>query len=116
MRAGASSTATTRAGARRATNPSSSACRPSAARCRASAPRVARDLAAAEPARPPTRAAVLATLVRLLDTTLVRIGNDEYARDNGSYGLTTLRNRHAGVRGDTLRLRFRGKSGVRARR
>src|SRR5690606_14089584 len=51
-------------------------------------------------------------LVRLLDTTLVRVGNDEYARDNGSYGLTTLRNRHAAVRGSVLRLRFRGKSGV----
>jgi DNA topoisomerase-1 len=55
---------------------------------------------------------VLATLVRLLDTTFVRVGNDEYARDNGSYGLTTLRNPHAGVRGKTLQLRFRGKSGV----
>ena len=59
-----------------------------------------------------SRDAVLATLVRLLDTTLIRVGNDEYARTNGSYGLTTLRNRHATVRGATLRLRFRGKSGV----
>ena len=41
---------------------------------------------------------VLATIVRLLDTTLVRVGNDEYARSNGSFGLTTLRNRHAGAR------------------
>ena len=55
---------------------------------------------------------VLATLVRLLDTTLVRIGNDEYARGNGSFGLTTLRNPHAKVRGQSLRLSFRGKSGV----
>src|SRR5678815_3744017 len=47
----------------------------------------------------PSREAVLAALVRLLDTTLVRIGNDEYARSNGSYGLTTLRNRHAAVQG-----------------
>jgi len=60
----------------------------------------------------PDRAAVLAALVRLLDTTLVRIGNDEYARSNGSYGLTTLRNRHANVRGDTLHLRFKGKHGI----
>ncbi|HEV7912259.1 MAG TPA: DNA topoisomerase IB [Albitalea sp.] len=60
----------------------------------------------------PDRAAVLAALVRLLDTTLVRIGNDEYARSNGSYGLTTLRNRHAAVQGATLHLRFRGKHGV----
>ena len=74
--------------------------------------RVARDLGAANAGAPPTRAAVLATLVRLLDTTFVRVGNDAYARDNGSYGLTTLQNRHAGVRGSTLRFSFRGKSGV----
>jgi DNA topoisomerase I len=60
----------------------------------------------------PDRAAVLAALVRLLDTTLLRIGNDEYARSNGSYGLTTLRNRHAAVQGSSLRLRFRGKHGI----
>jgi len=54
---------------------------------------------------------VLATLVRLLDTTLVRIGNDEYARTNRSYGLTTLRNRHVQVAGDRIRIRFRGKAG-----
>ena len=45
------------------------------------------------------RAEVLATVVRLLDTTLIRVGNEEYARGNGSFGLTTLRNRHAGVTG-----------------
>jgi DNA topoisomerase-1 len=55
---------------------------------------------------------VLATIVRLLDTTYLRVGNDEYARTNGSYGLTTLRDRHAAIRGSKLRLRFRGKSGV----
>jgi DNA topoisomerase-1 len=59
----------------------------------------------------PRRETVLATIVRLLDTTLVRIGNEEYARENRSFGLTTLRNRHAAVTGSTLRLRFRGKSG-----
>jgi DNA topoisomerase I len=59
-----------------------------------------------------SRTSVLAALVRLLDTTLVRIGNDEYARENGSYGLTTLRNRHVAVKGAHLQLRFRGKSGV----
>ena len=53
-----------------------------------------------------------ATLLRLLDTTLLRIGNEEYARSNGSFGLTTLRNPHAQVSGSRLRLRFRGKSGV----
>jgi DNA topoisomerase-1 len=74
---------------------------------------VARDLAAAarKNARL-TRELVLAAVVRLLDTTLVRVGNDEYARSNASFGLTTLRNRHAGVEGSVLRLRFRGKSGV----
>ena len=49
---------------------------------------------------------------RLLDTTLVRVGNDEYARSNGSFGLTTLRKRHVDIQGSQLRLRFRGKSGV----
>jgi DNA topoisomerase-1 len=73
--------------------------------------RVTADLAGPVGERPP-RETVLATLVRLLDTTLVRVGNDEYARTNQSYGLTTLRNRHAAVEGSTLRLRFRGKSGV----
>jgi len=60
----------------------------------------------------PARESVLAALVRLLDTTLVRIGNDEYARTNGSFGLTTLRNRHANVKGSMLRLRFKGKHGI----
>ena len=60
-----------------------------------------------------TRAKVLATVVTLLDTTRARIGNDAYARDNGSFGLTTLRNRHVEVaRNGKLRLRFRGKGGV----
>jgi DNA topoisomerase-1 len=58
------------------------------------------------------RERVLAAIVRLLDTTFLRVGNDEYARGNGSYGLTTLRNRHAGVKGATLWLRFRGKHGL----
>ncbi|MEH3087224.1 MAG: DNA topoisomerase IB [Xylophilus ampelinus] len=74
--------------------------------------RIARDLGTAGRGKAPGRAQVLATLVRLLDTTYMRIGNEEYAEANGSYGLTTLRRPHAGVRGDTLRLRFRGKSGV----
>jgi DNA topoisomerase-1 len=73
--------------------------------------RVMRDLAAPVGRRIP-RDTVLATVVRLLDTTLVRVGNDEYARSNGSYGLTTLRKRHAAVDGGALRLRFRGKSGI----
>lgn len=60
----------------------------------------------------PARHSVLAAVVRLLDTTLVRVGNEEYARTNGSYGLTTLRNQHVAVQGHTLKLRFKGKSGV----
>ena len=74
--------------------------------------RVARDLRGAGPGGRVERAQLLATLVRLLDTTFVRVGNESYARENGSYGLTTLRSEHAGVRGGRLRLRFRGKSGV----
>ena len=73
--------------------------------------RVARDLR--RPLAPRiAREAILAALVRLLDTTLIRIGNEEYARTNGSYGLTTLRRRHARVTGDRLQFRFRGKSGI----
>ena len=54
---------------------------------------------------------VLATIVRLLETSLIRVGNEEYARNNNSYGLTTLRNRHVAIEGGTLRFRFQGKSG-----
>jgi DNA topoisomerase-1 len=57
------------------------------------------------------REKVIATVVHLLDTTLIRIGNDEYARDNKSYGLTTLKGQHAQVTGDKLRFVFTGKSG-----
>jgi DNA topoisomerase-1 len=53
---------------------------------------------------------VIAAIVRLLDETCIRIGNDEYAESNKSYGLTTLKDRHVDVRGDEVRLRFRGKS------
>ena len=73
---------------------------------------VRRDLSGDGAGRP-TRTLVLATLVRLLDTTFIRIGNEEYARGNGSYGLTTLRTRHAGVSDAEVRLSFKGKSGVR---
>src|SRR5688500_13497648 len=54
---------------------------------------------------------VLAALVRLLETTLIRVGNEEYARKNRSFGLTTLRNAHVNVEGPVVRFRFRGKSG-----
>jgi len=59
-----------------------------------------------------SRRQLLATVVRLLDRTLIRVGNDEYARENKSYGLTTLQRRHVQVDGRNLRFSFRGKSGV----
>jgi DNA topoisomerase-1 len=76
--------------------------------------RVARDLApgTARQQAAPAREAVLAAIVHLLDTTYLRVGNEEYASSNGSFGLTTLRNRHAAVHGSAIRLRFRGKSGI----
>jgi DNA topoisomerase-1 len=57
------------------------------------------------------REKVLATVVHLLETTLIRVGNDDYARENKSYGLTTLRNPHVKVEGSELRFQFKGKSG-----
>ena len=57
------------------------------------------------------REKVLATLVALLEKTLIRIGNEDYAKDNKSFGLTTLRNRHLDIDGGTLRFDFKGKSG-----
>jgi DNA topoisomerase-1 len=74
--------------------------------------RVARDLRQHGEGAQLTQPLLLATVVRLLDTTLARVGNDEYARGNGSFGLTTLRNPHAQVKAGALRLRFKGKSGV----
>lgn len=58
-----------------------------------------------------TREKVLATVVRVMDTAFARIGNLEYARDNRSFGLTTLRNRHVEIRGDQVRFEFAGKGG-----
>ncbi|HEV3075446.1 MAG TPA: DNA topoisomerase IB [Thermoanaerobaculia bacterium] len=57
------------------------------------------------------REKVLAAVVKLLGTTLIRVGNEEYARENESFGLTTMRSRHVDIAGATLRFRFRGKSG-----
>src|SRR5207248_6397904 len=54
---------------------------------------------------------ILATVVHLLERTFIRIGNDEYARDNKSFGLTTIKDRHVTLKGAHLRFRFRGKSG-----
>jgi DNA topoisomerase-1 len=58
---------------------------------------------------------VLATIVRLLECTLIRVGNEEYARTNGSFGLTTLRDRHVELKSGALVLEFRGKSGIEQR-
>jgi DNA topoisomerase-1 len=69
--------------------------------------RVAADLAC----RGLRRERVVAAVVRLLDTTLIRVGNEAYAQENDSFGLTTLRNRHVRVEGTRLLFRFRGKSG-----
>jgi DNA topoisomerase-1 len=61
------------------------------------------------------REKVLATIVRLLEKTLIRVGNEEYARQNRSFGLTTLRNSHARIRKDEILFEFRGKGGIRHR-
>ena len=71
--------------------------------------RLRRDLL--RPAMP--REKVLATVVRLLETTCIRVGNDEYAKSNGTFGLTTLRNHHVAVRGEKLFFRLRAKGGKR---
>ena len=76
-------------------------------RCRRSARAGGEDLAT--PGLP--REKVLATVVRLLECTGIRVGNDEYARANRSFGLTTLQDRHVEISGSKLRFEFRGKSG-----
>jgi len=58
-----------------------------------------------------SREKLLAAVVRLLETTMIRVGNDEYAKENQSYGLTTLQNDHVEIDGSKIRFRFRGKSG-----
>jgi DNA topoisomerase-1 len=59
-----------------------------------------------------SREKVMATVITLLDATLIRVGNTQYARDNRSYGLTTLRSRHVEVNGSAILFQFRGKSGI----
>jgi DNA topoisomerase-1 len=70
--------------------------------------RVEKDFA--QPGLP--RSKVIATVVKLLETTLIRVGNEEYARENKSFGLTTMRNKHVKVQGAKIRFEFRGKSGI----
>lgn len=74
-------------------------------------PRIRRRVRASLKQRGMTRETVLATVVSLLEATLIRVGNEEYARENHSYGLTTLKNRHAKVSRDRITFGFRGKSG-----
>ncbi|UQS16170.1 DNA topoisomerase IB [Pseudomonas sp. HS6] len=59
-----------------------------------------------------SRDKVMATVITLLDATLIRVGNTQYARDNKSYGLTTLRSRHVEINGSAILFQFRGKSGI----
>jgi DNA topoisomerase-1 len=59
------------------------------------------------------RRKILAAIVRLMEVTLIRVGNEEYARENHSYGLTTMRNKHVQVEGANVSFKFQGKSGVR---
>lgn len=75
-------------------------------------PRIRKRVDADLALRGPRREKVLATVVRLLELTLIRVGNREYARQNRSYGLTTLQKRHVEVDGAAMRFRFNGKSGV----
>jgi DNA topoisomerase-1 len=58
------------------------------------------------------REKVVATVVELLQTTLIRVGNEQYARENGAYGLTTFRNKHARISGSEIRFVFNGKGGL----
>jgi DNA topoisomerase-1 len=76
-------------------------------------PRIRRKTSADLNRRGLTRERVLAAVVQLLEKTLIRIGNEEYARDNRSYGLTTMREQHATIAGAHVNFEFRGKSGIR---
>jgi DNA topoisomerase-1 len=75
-------------------------------------PRIRRTVARHLRKRGLPREKVLAAAVKLLETTLIRVGNDEYARDNHSFGLTTMHDGHVEVRGATIRFDFRGKHGI----
>lgn len=75
-------------------------------------PRLRRRLAAGLCAPPTSREAVIAAMIRILDQAYLRIGNEAYRRDNKSFGLTTLRNRHARLGKTALELEYRGKAGI----
>ncbi len=107
MRAAASSIVITSAGARSGTRQSTTGSWRSVARFPRFALAVAKDLSA----EGLSRRKVLAAIVAILDSTGVRVGNEEYVQANGSFGLTTLRTRHVSLNGSQVRLRFRGKTG-----
>lgn len=75
-------------------------------------PKLRKQLDAQLAKRQLSREKVLATVVLLLDTTLIRVGNSQYVKENKSYGLTTLRSRHVDIKGSEIQFHFRGKSGV----
>ena len=79
----------------------------------AALPRIRRRVDADLAAPRLSREKVLALVVQLLERTLIRVGNEEYARDNGSIGLTTMKDGHARVAGETVTFQFKGKSGIR---
>ena len=106
-RVAASSTGITPAGGRFATSRSTTRCLTFAMALPVLRRQIAKDLSASGL----PRRKVIAAVVQLLEKTLIRVGNDEYARDNNSFGLTTMRNRHVQVSKSTLRFRFRGKGG-----
>ncbi len=108
MRVAASNIVITRAGAKPATLPNTIACWPLQSDLPALRAGVAADLQSAGIA---AAQSVLAAVVSLLEASLIRVGNEEYSRSNGSFGLTTLKNRHVRVRGESIHFSFRGKSG-----
>jgi DNA topoisomerase-1 len=75
-------------------------------------PRIHRRVAADSRLPQLSREKILATVVRLLESTLIRVGNEQYVKENRSYGLTTLRERHVEVKGDLIQFDFRGKHGL----
>ena len=76
-------------------------------------PRIRRRVACDLKRKKLNRKKALATVVRLLETTLIRVGNEEYAREKKSFGLTTMHDRHVRIRGEEVHFRFRGKRGKR---
>ncbi|HYI42308.1 MAG TPA: DNA topoisomerase IB, partial [Sphingomicrobium sp.] len=78
----------------------------------AALPKLRRKVAADLKKRKLGRDAVLAAVIRLLDTQYLRVGNEQYAKDNNSYGATTLRTRHVKRQGNKLTMRFKGKHGI----